>query len=333
MNSISIIIPIYNEEKYISNCILSIVNSDIDHFELILVDGGSSDKTVDIIKEYQSQYPFIKLVVNHQKFTPVSMNIGIKASTGKYIFIISAHAEYKENYFSSLIREIKRLKANCVGGILRTEVKNSNRKSNAIKIVLTHKFGVGNADFRTGGSKIKEVDTVAFGCYTRETFEQYGFYNEKLIRNQDIEFNRRIIQNGGKVYLVPDVSCIYYARETLSALAKNNFANGKWNILTAFYTGTLRSLSLRHFIPLLFVLSLIVPVVGSLFISKLWWMSLFSLASYLTLVIIISSKLRNEHTGIMDLIAVFLTLHLSYGTGSLWGLLIVLTKVMKGKNE
>ena len=327
--NISIIIPILDEENYMRSCLDSILNSDIDNFELILVDGGSSDNTVDIITEYQKKYPFIKLLYNPQKFTPISMNMGIKASIGEYIFIISAHAKYQENYFSFLVKEIKRLKANCVGGILNTEVKNRNKKSNAIKKILTHKFGVGNADFRTGGNQIKEVDTVAFGCYTKETFEKFGLYDEKLIRNQDIELNKRIINGGGKIYLIPDIKATYYARENFTDLAKNNFANGKWNILTAYYTKTFNSLSLRHFVPLIFVLSLFLPILLLWFNINFLWITLLSLSSYLSLVIISSLKSKDKNSSFFYLVVGFLTLHLSYGLGSLVGIFSIIKKYIK----
>jgi len=309
----------------------SIINSHIENIELLLVDGGSSDKTVEIIKSYQEQHSFIKLLHNPKKITPISMNIGVEASTGDYIFIISAHASYQENYFSYLVGEIKRLKANCVGGVLKTEVKESNKKSNAIKTILTHKFGVGNADFRTGSSEVKKVDTVAFGCYTKESFEKYGLYDERLVRNQDIELNKRIINGGGKIYLIPDVQCTYYARENFRALAKNNFSNGYWNILTAYYTKTLNSLSLRHFIPLIFVLSLLIPTLLSLLVPNLIYVTLFSLGSYLALVIIMSLKSKEKENSFFYLIMSFFTLHFSYGVGSLIGIFSVLKSVIKGK--
>lgn len=332
-NSISIIVPCYNEEKYIASCIESIVTAEIDvqNSEVIFVDGNSQDQTVAIIESYQERYPFIKVVPNPQRFTPMSMNIGIQASNGAYIFILSAHAKYAPDYFRQLVDYARQLQADCVGGVLHTDVKNQNRRSNAIKKVLTHRFGVGNASFRTGSREIKAVDTVAFGCYSREAFQKYGLFNEKLIRNQDIELNKRILNGGGKIYLIPEVEATYFARENFTDLAKNNYGNGLWNLLTAYYTKTLSSLSLRHFIPLLFVLSLLLPSLFALFIPELWWITFLSLGSYLALVIIISLNLRDKKTDFFYLMTSFLVLHLSYGFGSLVGLLSVVKKIVKGE--
>jgi len=333
MPYISIVIPVLNEEKYISSCLDSILESDYAHekIEIFVVDGMSEDSTREIVQEYHSKYLFINTIENKQRHTPIGMNLGIKASCGDYVFILSAHADYDRDYFKDLIENIVKLNADCVGGVLITDVKNQNTKSFSIKEVLMHKFGVGNALFRTGCDEVTKVDTVAFGCYRKSVFEKYGLFDEKLIRNQDIEMNKRIIHAGGKIYLIPDVKCIYYARENFTALAENQYQNGFWNMLTAYYTKTFNSLSLRHFVPLIFVLSLLFPLLLSLVFPKVLWIAFISLVSYFSLVIIISIKLKNSFNSLGYLIMSFLTLHLSYGLGSLIGIFTVIKKTIKGQ--
>jgi len=330
---ISVIIPTFNEEKYIAACLDSILESDYAHekIEIFIVDGMSKDSTREIVQEYHDQYPFIKLIENEQRHTPVGMNLGIEASRGEFVFILSAHASYGIEYFTKLVESIESLAGDCVGGVLLTDVKNTNSKSSSIKEVLMHKFGVGNSLFRTGCNNVTEVDTVAFGCYRKSAFDKYGLFDEKLIRNQDIELNKRIVNGGGKIYLIPDVQCTYFSRETFIPLAKNQYQNGFWNMLTSYYTKTLSSLSLRHFIPLLFVLSLLLPLLLSLVFQKMLWVAVISLVSYLSLVIIISFRLKNSSNSIMYLILSFLTLHFSYGLGSFIGIFSVFKKMIKGE--
>ncbi|BAF70359.1 glycosyltransferase family 2 protein [Nitratiruptor sp. SB155-2] len=330
MSKISVIIPIYNEEKYIAKCLDSIIEQEYpkDKMEVLLIDGGSSDKTIDIIKEYQKKYQFFKLLHNPKKVVSIAMNIGIKNAKGEYVIRLDAHSFYPRDYFSKLIHWHKKLNADNVGGVVITEVKNKTKTSNAIKNVLSDRLGVGSA-FRSGVKKIQEVDTVPFGCYKKEIFNKIGLYDERLIRNQDIEFNKRLKKSGGKIYLVPDITCTYYARENFKDLAKNSFENGKWNILTAYYTKTLSSLSLRHFIPLLFVLTLLISLILSFFSSWMLYLFLFLLTLYLIIIILRSLQIKKD-TSLLHQILAFLVLHFSYGVGSLAGLYDVLKMKIKG---
>lgn len=321
---LSVICPIYNEEKYIAKCIDSILAQDYskDELEIIFVDGMSKDRTREIVNEYTKQYPFIRLIDNPEKIVPPAMNKGIKAAKGEIIMRLDAHATYEKNYFTVLVNALKELGADNVGAVCKTDVLNKTPKTLAIREVLSNKFGVGNSVFRTGVDKVMEVDTVPFGCWKCEVFDKYGLYDVRLVRNQDIELNKRILRGGGKICIVPNTYCTYLARETYQGLAKNNFGNGKWNILTVFYTKQFNSLSIRHFIPLLFVLSLIVPTILSLVYTPFLIISLLSILAYVSLLGMISLKLSiNKKLNFIYLLTSFLVLHLSYGWGSLMGLI------------
>ena len=324
---LSVICPIYNEEKYIANCIESILLQDYpkDELEVLFVDGMSKDRTREIVAEYTRKYPFIRLIDNPEKIVPYAMNYGIKASKGEVIIRLDAHATYEKNYFSALVRRLNELGADNVGSVCKTDVLNKTPKTLAIREVLSNKFGVGNSVFRTGIDKVMEVDTVPFGCWRRDVFDKYGLYDLRLVRNQDIELNKRILRGGGKIFIVPDTYCTYLARETFKGLAKNNYGNGKWNILTVHYTKQVNSLSIRHFIPLAFVLSLILPVIASIFYLPLIALVALSLIAYVLLLGLISIKLSfSKKLNFFYLLASFLVLHLSYGWGSLVGICKVL---------
>ena len=322
--TLSVICPIYNEEKYIGQFLDSLLTQDYpkDDLEILLVDGMSKDRTREIVAEYIAEHPFIRLIDNPDKIVPYAMNRGIDAAKGDIIMRLDAHASYQPDYFSVLVKGLKKLQADNVGTVCKTDVLNKTPKTLAIREVLSNKFGVGNSTFRTGIDHEQEVETVPFGCWRKEVFEKYGKYDVRLVRNQDIELNKRIIRGGGKLYILPDTYCTYLARETWKALAKNNYGNGKWNILTVYYTKMFSSLSLRHFIPLLFLLSLIVP----LLLSFTWWpfalVSFASLLAYTGLLSAVSLKLAvSKHLNFCYLLMTFFVLHISYGWGSLVGIL------------
>jgi glycosyltransferase involved in cell wall biosynthesis len=323
MVRVSLVCPVYNEEEYIRGCIDSILSQDYSKnaMEVFFVDGSSVDDTVRIIEEYIKNYSFITLLHNPDKIVPVAMNLGIRYSKGDIIIRIDAHATYPCNYVSTLVKKSIELDADNVGCICKTDVLHKNQKTLSIQKVLSNRLGAGNAIFRLGVNHIKEVDTVPFGCWKRSAFELFGYFDERLIRNQDIELNKRIKRGGGKIYLVPDTYCTYLARETFRGIAQNNYANGKWNILTVFYTKKLTSLSVRHFIPLIFLLSLMMPLILSVFNIFFFYMTLASLFAYLFLITGISCLLSIKHR--LDVIYIFLAfviLHLSYGFGSLIGI-------------
>lgn len=321
---LSVICPIYNEEKYIARCIESIMQQDYpkDDLEVIFVDGMSTDCTREIIASYLPQCPYLRVLDNPQKIVPYAMNKGIGEAKGEIIMRIDAHAFYENNYCSTIVKRLKELGADNVGCVCKTDVLNKTPKTLAIREVLSNKFGVGNSDFRTGIDGLKQVDTVPFGCWPKSVFNMYGLYDVRLVRNQDIELSKRIINGGGKIYIIPDTYCTYLARETFDGLAKNNFGNGKWNILTVYYTHNMKSLSLRHFIPLLLVLGLIVPTLVGIFWHPALWLSAFVLLAYLLALGSISAKLAiTKKLNFFYLLWSFITLHISYGLGSLMGIL------------
>jgi glycosyltransferase involved in cell wall biosynthesis len=322
MIKISVIIPCRNEEKYIRDFIESVVKNDYpkDLLEVFVIDGRSDDSTMSILENIIKNYNFIKILINEKKTVPYALNLGLEKSTGKYIIRLDVHSKIPENYFKELITSALELDADNTGTICITDVQNKNPKSNAIKKVLSNKYGVGNSYFRVGVDKIMEVDTVPFGCYKREVFKKVGVFNNHLIRNQDIELNKRIKKSGGKIILLSNPYSIYFARENFSSLARNNISTGYWNILTIFITKYFKSVSMRHLTPLIFILSLFLPILLMFSQSFFGIITGVSLLSYLSLISIISFKLNDKTTSYIYIFTAFIVLHISYGFGSLVGL-------------
>jgi glycosyltransferase involved in cell wall biosynthesis len=321
---ISVICPVFNEEKYIGACIESIVKQDYpkDELEILFIDGMSTDKTREIIAYYQKKYSFIRLLDNPKKIVPCAMNIGIQAAKGDIIIRLDGHALYPDNYFSQIVMWHKRLPdAWNVGGVCETKVVSSTPVSEAIAKVMSDKFGVGNSTFRTGAEEeYLKVDTVPFGAYKSFVFEKIGMYNEQLVRCQDIELNKRVAHAGGAIYMVPAIRCTYIPRDNYKSFAENRYLTGYWVIKTCFITKTTKNLGLRHFIPAGFVVSMIVP----LLLCFIWWpIALFSpfVASlYSAFMLIRSFQINDSKTNVFSLFKAFWCIHASYGWGSLMAL-------------
>lgn len=333
---ISIIIPCRNEEKFIGKCLTSIILNDYpkDKLEVLVIDGMSEDGTREIVEKYVQQYPFVRLLDNPNQITPCALNIGIKNARGEIIMIMSAHAIYEKEYISKCIKYLEEYDADNVGGIMVTLPREETIVGKAIISSLSSRFGVGNSAFRTGSKEIRWVDTVFGGCYKREVFNKVGLFNEDLASTQDMEFNLRLKRAGGKILLHPDIVCYYYTRSDFKSFCKNNFRNGVWAILPFKYTNIM-PVSLRHLVPLTFVLSLVgtlglwslLSLVGSsgflgLLSSLCLWLFFLIVGVYLLTNIYFSSKITLKEKNFKHLLImpiIFATLHIGYGLGSVLG--------------
>lgn len=311
---VSILLPIRNEEKYIKDCIESILTQDYPShlIELLIIDGMSDDSTLKFISLYLKKQNNIFLLKNPSKVIPVALNLGISQSKGDIIIRMDGHSVYPSDYVSKCIEFLEKTKADNVGGVVKHE--GVGFLGHAISFCQTSIFGLGGAKFRI--SKTSQfVDTVFPGAWCREVFDKYGYFNEKLVRNQDIEFNARIRKMGGKIFLTPEITATYYVRNNLWNLFKQNFRNGFWNIKTIKINQ--QALSIRHFVPLFFVLSLLF----SYFVMPiLWYMTIISYIIYfLYFSFKIAVKNGIKYFFISPLI--FIVLHISYGFGMLFGIL------------
>lgn len=313
MVEVSVIIPVYNEEKYIEKCLGSLIKQTYprERMEWIIVDGNSSDCTVEIIESFAYQYP-IKLLINPERKTPISMNIGIKASSGNYIIRFDAHTQFPENYIEKCIHALENTDADNVGGYVDTKAE--GRVGEAIASVLSSKFGVGGSSFRTE-KKSGCVDTVPFGAFRREVFERVGLFNEKLLRSEDNDMNARIRAAGGKIYLDTDIHSIYYCRDSVSGLLKMAVQNG--NALFRTFRENPRAMSIRHFVPFAFLVSLIAMPLLSLTHPAFRWLFVTEIVAYSMIDIYFSIGDRKNAVITFWLYPLF---HIFYGVGSLVGL-------------
>ena len=323
---ISVICPIYNEEKYIGKCIDSILRQDYpkEDIEVLLVDGMSTDKTREIVLSYCVDYPFIRLLDNPRKIVPYAMNIGIQAAKGDIVIRLDAHAIYPDNYFSELVAKLYELHADNVGAVCRTLPADDSPKCKAIAAALSSPFGMGNSYFRIGAKEIMQVDTVPFGCYRKEVFDKIGLYDTDLIRNQDDELNARLVKHGGKIYLLPYLIVDYFARNTIKKTGKMFYQYGLYKPLVNKKLGS--PATIRQFFPLAFVLGLIFGLALSILSKYILIAYLAVVAMYFLLALVYSLKSYSSISQVMWQIITYFTVHVNYGWGYLVGIYKILTK-------
>ena len=277
----------------------------------------STDNTRTIVNSISEVNTQVILLNNIKQTTPFALNLGLKKSTDDIKIILGAHAEVDADFIVENVNAFQ-IDPNigCTGGVLENIYENNTAK--IIGYGMSSEFGVGNAHFRTG-NKSGFVDTVAFGAYKSEIFDTIGYFDEQLARNQDDEFNFRLIKNGYKIYLSNKIHSKYYVRGSFKKLFKQYFQYGFWKVFVNKKHSTVTSL--RQLVPLLFVLFLIFGLLSSLVYKDLAVPFIAGIALYFLLAFkyaLVQTKKVHE---VVLTIVTFFILHASYGLGYLKGLL------------
>jgi glycosyltransferase involved in cell wall biosynthesis len=320
--TVSIVVPMKNEERYIGKCLETILANDfpMDLCEILVMDGRSTDRSRMIVEEKATQAPLIHLLDNPQGIAPTAMNLGIHAASGEYILRMDAHSEYPPNYIRTCLEELERTGADNVGGRWITKPGSNSLVARGIALMTQHPVGVGNSAYRIGlGDRF--VDTVPFGAFRKSLFEKIGYYREDLMRHQDYELNARIRKAGGKVYLSSKIDITYYNVPDFARFMRQAYGNGTW--MARAWLRSPGSFSLRHGAPLALVSSLL----GCLFLSafsEFFRILLPSIvAIYLLFVLAASVQISLRH-GVIFLVvlpALFVLYHSCYGAATLIGFL------------
>jgi succinoglycan biosynthesis protein ExoA len=323
MIKVSVIVPCYNEQATITQLLDSIHDQTypLDEIEVIIADGLSTDDTRAKIDDFRKQHPDleVRVVDNHQRVIPAALNKAIGASQGSFIVRMDAHSIPDHDYIQKCINRLEEGFGDNVGGIWKIRPGAPTRMAQAIATAVSVPLAAGDARYRIGGDA-QEVDTVPFGAFHKKLITKIGLYDESLLSNEDYEFNTRIRQSGGRVWLDPSISSIYYARATLEQLARQYWRYGYWKAqMLRKYPRTLRW---RQILPPLFVATLIVLCVLSIFFQPARWLLAILVILYAILVlgdgILMSLKHRKPFFAIGVPLAIA-AIHFSWGMAFLWG--------------
>jgi succinoglycan biosynthesis protein ExoA len=275
-----------------------------------------------LISVFQQNHPnlTIRIIDNKKRIIPSGLNRAIEAAQGKYIVRMDAHSIPDRDYIIFCINGLENGLGDNIGGIWKIQPGAKTWIAKAIAVAVSHPLGVGDALYRIGGTA-QEVDTVPFGAFRRDLIDKIGMFDETLLTNEDYEFNTRVRQSGGKVWMDPSIHSVYFARASLKELAHQYWRYGYWKAqMLRKYPNTLRW---RQVLPPLFVLALISLGLLSLIWFFASWLLVIIVLLYTTVIIILGIKMSLNHKEISMTIGIPLaiaTIHLSYGSALLWGL-------------
>jgi glycosyltransferase involved in cell wall biosynthesis len=223
MKTVSVLIPCLNESKFIDRCLASVlafeIPPDFELLEILVIDGGSTDGTLEIVAGLAKKDSRIRVVDNPRRIQSTGMNKALEQARGDYIVRLDAHSLYGREYLALLIETSVRTGCDNVGGLFITQRRDDQYQSSLVQALTTHKFGVGNSGFRLGAQE-GPADTVPYGFFPRALFARIGLFDERLVRAQDYELNRRIISSGGCVWRNPNIHVAYYPPATLQSFLR-----------------------------------------------------------------------------------------------------------------
>ena len=323
--SFSIIIPTYNEQENIINCINSILNQNYDQslVEIIIVDGHSSDQTIPKVKEYQKKFSNITLLENPARKTPHSLNIGIRSSKGEVIIILGAHASLDPDFIFFNNKYLTEMNLKVTGG---TQINvGFTFVQKAIAIAMENPFGMGSAPYRWS-RKEQFVDTVVYAAYKKELFDEIGYFEESFAISEDAELNWRIRKAGYNIFFSPNIKSYYHPRKTISKFVQQMFRYGILRV--HMFKKHKSAVKITHLIPPAYVLTLVVlllititSVLNSIFLVSVL---IFYFMVNITSILIKITKENLKFVPLVSLI-VFL-LHFSWGSGFIIGLFLPKSK-------
>jgi hypothetical protein len=233
---------------------------------------------------------------------------------------LDAHSIPFPDYVSRCVQDIHDGKGGNVGGKWIIRPGGTGWIAKGIAAAAGHPLGAGDAWYRIGGTA-RKVDTVPFGAFPRSLFESIGGFDEKLLTNEDYEFNARLRRAGVAIWFDPEIRSTYLARASLRELSRQYWRYGFWKVrmLTRF-PGSLRW---RQALPPLFVASLGLL----LLLSAIWRVALIGLACEialygLALVAAGSDMARRGREGALlpGSMLALATMHLAWGSGFIWSL-------------
>jgi len=319
MNSVTIVVPVRNEECFIVRTLEALLSQDYppELFEIHVVDGKSTDKTRELVSRFLQRRTRVYLHDNPNRLSSSARNIGIRNSTGELILIVDGHCELKDRqYLTRLNAAFQRSEADCLGRPQPQEVSQATPVQRAIAAARQSPLGHHPDSFiYSSTERIVPAHSIAV-AYRREVFDRIGYFDERFDACEDVEFNHRIDLAGLRCLFTPDILIRYEPRGTISGLFRQLVRYGRGRIrLLRKHVDTF---SFKTLIPAIFVAGLPIGAICSWFSSWLglvFWSAVGFYALAIIVATLFAARVAGNWRAIAWLPCVFFIIHFASGTG------------------
>lgn len=314
----SVILAFRNEEAFLKTCLESFDNQVLgrEKWEIILVDGNSTDNSKSIAEDYAREHANALLLSNPEMIATSGWNKGLEVARGKYYHIANAHSVTDELFLDraeKILTENPDIQA--LGG--RIFKYGEDKLSNSISEATNVPFAMGGSYYRVG-TKPKKVNVIGQGIYLKDLIERLGPYDTNLGRSGDWEFNYRICSSGYNMYFDPRLVVRVLTRADYSSIFKQQFRTGFWKV--RIWAKHRKSLLPRHIVPAFFVLYLILLSFFYFMDGSLFTFLLIPLIIYVMGALMSTLKALNKSTRWYFILPAFPVIHIAYGLGFITGI-------------
>ena len=315
-------VPILNEAQCIEETLVQLLAQSYDPecFEIIVVDGQSSDGTQELVQNLADHHTNMHLLDNPRRLSSTARNIGIRHASGDVVLIVDGHCELEDDRMLANVADaFETSGADCVGRPQPLDIRATTPLQRAIAAARSSWLGHHPDSFiYSDQAQFVPAASVAV-AYRRAVFEKVGCFDEHFDACEDYEFNTRCDKAGLRCYFAPTVAVKYYPRSTLWGLFRQMIRYGRGRV--RLMRKHPRAFSPATLLPAAFVAGLIVGPPLALLAPVLAATYLGCLCLYAAILIWSSVWIAREQGDLTIpgwLPLVFMAVHVGAGVGSLW---------------
>ena len=193
---VSVIMPCYNDSKYLQEAVVSVLNSTYPNVELLIVNDGSTDNTKELGLQLEKQFQNVTFLEQNNKGVAAARNNGVAQSSGEFILPLDADDKISNDYIALAVQKLQ--------------------DEQQVKVVYSeaqffgNKSGLWNLPKFTRKLLARENMIFSSAMYRKSDFSDCGGYSESMLCGwEDWEFWISMLKDGGKVYKIPQV-CFFY---------------------------------------------------------------------------------------------------------------------------
>ncbi|MGL5594128.1 MAG: glycosyltransferase family 2 protein, partial [Cetobacterium sp.] len=231
MLKVSVIVPVYNTEKYLKRCLDSIINQSLKEIEIIVVNDGSTDNSKNIIKSYEKKDSRIKIVNKPNGGLSSARNEGIKVAKSKYIAHIDSDDWVEYNYLEEMYLKAEKENLDIViSDIYWDYIDKIDYKRD---LLISDKVIINSKEYLKLFFQGKILPAVCNKIYKTELYQSYNiFHPENISLGEDLSTSPLLAQNAKRIGKINKAYLHYY--QNLESITKSNPTKKIYELISAF---------------------------------------------------------------------------------------------------